>query len=459
MTYAQTLRTGLAAAVGLAGVALAAAPLSAQLGSYNPPPGPRGVYAITNAHIVPVTAPDIARGTVVIGVDGKIAAVGANVAVPAGAHVIDGTGLSVYPGMMDVGTTMGLSEIGQGAASTVDVTEVGTFNPNVQAFFGINPHSAHIGVTRVVGVTHVISRPQGGIISGQAALINLSGWTPPEMAVTQQIAMAMSLPSAFGGGRGFGGRGFGVGATAGADAQRLRAAQMDSLRQLLRDADAYGKAHDAYAKDKSLPRPKSDVVLASLVPVVRGEMPVIFTASRANDMRDAVLFAEEFHLKPIIMGTGDALAIAPFLKTHKVPVVVTNVQALPGREDDDYDANFSAPAKLVAAGVQIAVTSGDPGSSVRDLPYVAGMTAAYGMSKENALKSVTIWPAQIFGVADKFGSLEVGKVGNVVVTTGDMLEARTDTKALFIDGRPIPLNTKHSDLYDLFKDRKLPGKP
>jgi len=426
----------------------------AQLGSTNPPPGPRGVYAITHGKIVPVTGPEIPNGTLLIGADGKITAVGANVAVPAGAKVIDATGLSVYPGMMDGGTSMGLSEIGQGAASTVDVTEVGTFNPNVQAFFGINPHSAHVGVTRVVGVTHVVSSPKGGIIAGQAALINLSGSTPPEMVLVQKIAMDFSLPGAFGGGRGFGRGGFDAGgANAANDASRLRQRQIDSLRTMLNDADAYAKAFDAYAKDKTLPRPRSDVVLASLVPVIRGQMYAMFNAERAADIRDAVNFAEEFHMKPIIVGGSEALKVAPFLKQHDVPVLITGVRQLPRLEDDSPDVNYSMPGKLVAAGVRIAITSGNGGAMVRDLPSVAGMAAAFGLSKTDALKSVTIWPAQIFGVGDKLGSLEPGKLANVVVTTGDILEARTDTKYLFIDGRPVPLDTRHTELYMQFKDR------
>src|SRR5690242_14076402 len=156
-------RKWVAAFLVAAGVSTA----GAQLGSHNPMPGPRGTYAITNAKIVTVSGADIERGTVVIA-DGKIAAVGANVSVPAGATTVDAKGGTVYPGMMDAGTSMGLSEIPQGAASTVDVSEVGSFNPNAQAIYGLNPHSAHVGVTRVVGITHVASLPSGGIISGQA---------------------------------------------------------------------------------------------------------------------------------------------------------------------------------------------------------------------------------------------------------------------------------------------------
>ena len=182
-------------------------------------------------------------------------------------------------------------------------------------------------------------------------------------------------------------------------------------------------------------------------------MYAMFAAERAAEIRDAVNFAEEFHMKPIIIGGSEALKVAPFLKQHDVPVLITGVRSMPRLEDDAPDVNYSMPGKLVAAGVRIAITSGNGGAMVRDLPSVAGMAAAFGLSKTDALKSVTIWPAQIFGMGDKLGSLEAGKLANVVVTTGDILEARTDTKYLFIDGRPVPLDTRHTELYMRFEDR------
>jgi imidazolonepropionase-like amidohydrolase len=441
-----------ASVVAAACVAVIALPRSsrAQLGSFNPNPGPQGTFAIRGGTVVTVSGAEIPNGTVVIS-GGKITAVGASVQVPANAQVIDAKGLMVYPGMIETGSSIGLSEIGQGAVATVDIQETGSFNPNAQAFYGIDPHSAHIGVARVVGITTVVSRPTGGILSGQAALMNLAGDTPPKMAVIAKLALVIELPHS-----GFGGRGFARAVAlqgAPADANRVRQAQMDSLRKLLRDADAYAKSQDAYAKDKSIPRPAHDVVLESMVPAVRGQMPVIFPADRANDIRDAVNFADELHLKPIILGGEEAPAVAAFLKQHNVPVVVTAVMHLPSREDDSFDVNYSIPAKLAAAGVTFAISTGDKGSEVRTLPYNAGMAAAHGLSKSDALKSVTLWPAQIFGVGDRMGSIEAGKMANVVVTTGDLLEAKTDTKYLFIDGRNVPLDTKHTQLNAQFKDR------
>jgi imidazolonepropionase-like amidohydrolase len=449
-TLTQRARTaGLAAAL----LPLLAAPAAAQLGSFNPPPGPAGVYAIRNARIVTVAGPVIERGTVVIGRDGKIQAVGADAAVPADAQSLDGTGLTVYPGMMDAATTMGLAEIPQGAPATMDVSETGTFNPNVSAIYGLNPHSAHFGVTRVVGITHIVSRPTGGIVSGQAALVNMAGDTPPQMAVVPQVALSVSLPRAGFAGRGFG-RGGGAQAAGGTqEADRARTAQLDSLRGMLQDAAAYARAQEAYRANPRLPRPKSDVVLASLGPVLARQMPVIFSADAAGDIRDAVDFARENNLRAIILGGRDAPAVADLLKQHDVPVILTGVLSLPQREDDPYDVNYTLPARLAAAGVRYAIASGDDGAETRNLPYVAGMAAAHGLPKEEALRAVTLYPAQIFGVADRFGTIEVGKVANLVVTTGDMLEARTDTRALFINGRPVPLDTKHTYLFEMFKDR------
>jgi imidazolonepropionase-like amidohydrolase len=438
-------------ALGLA----TATPGVAQLGSHNPLPGPRGTYVIQDARIVPVAGAVIPRGSVVI-TDGRISAVGATVSVPAGAQVIDGNGLSVYPGMMDAGTTMGLNEISQGANATMDATETGSWNPNAMALWGFNPHSAHIGVTRVVGITHVVSRPTGSVLAGTAALMNMAGATAPAMAVLPRAAVVIELPRQGGGGFGGGGGGGfgGGGGGGGAAAARRIAAQRDSLETMLQDARAYGKAQDAYAADRTLPRPAQDVVLASLLPLVRGQVPAILPADRATDIREAVTFAREMNLRPIILGGRDAWQVTDLLKEHDVPVLLTGIMALPSREDDPYDVNFATPGKLAAAGVRFAITSGNGGSEVRNLPYVAGMAASFGLAPEAALRAVTLSPAEIFGVGDRFGSIEVGKVANLVVTTGDVLEARTDTRYLFIDGRPVPLSTKHTELYDFFKVRK-----
>jgi imidazolonepropionase-like amidohydrolase len=412
---------------------------------------PRGTFAIRNARIITVSGPDIENGTVVIR-DGKIEAVGTNVSVPAGAQSIDGRGLSVYPGMIDAGTNMGLVEVPQGANGTVDLSEVGDFNPNAKAIIAVNPHSAHIGVTRVEGITNTLTAPTGGLISGQAALINLLGTSPKEMAVVPQVALVINYPRiAFAGG-GFGG-GFQQPANL-AETLTANERQVDQIRKMLRDAEAYGRAQDAYAKDKSLPRPDRNVVLEPLVPYVRGEQPVIFRADREAEIRGAVRFADEMKLKAIIMGGNDASKVASLLKEKNVPVILTGIFSLPSREDDAYDSLYENAAKLQQAGVRFCISTGDAGPEVRNLAQYAGMAAAFGLSKADAVKSVTLYPAQILNVADRLGSIEVGKMANLVVTDGDLLEIRTHIKYLLIDGRPVVLTSRHTELNDAFKNRK-----
>jgi len=416
----------------------------------NPSPA-RGTYAIRNARIITVSGAEIENGTVVIR-DGKIETVGASISIPAGAQEIDARGLNVYPGMIDAGTSLGLVEISGGAPGTADISEIGDNNPNIQAIVAVNPHTAHVGVTRVNGVTNVLTMPRGGVISGQAALINLVGTSPREMSVAPSAAMVINFPRASSSGGGFA-----FAQAAPPDLSELiktRDRQVEQLRKLLRDAEAYGKAQDAYARDQTLPRPDRNVVLAALVPVVRGMMPVIFTADRETDIRAAVRFATEMKLKPIIMGGNDAWKAASFLKERNVPVILTGVIDLPSREDDFYDVLYENAAKLQQAGVTFCISTGDTGAHVRDLPFHAGMAAAFGLPRAEALKAVTLYPAQILGVANQLGSIEAGKIANLVVTDGDILEARTNVRYLFIDGRQIPLTSRHTQLYEEFRNRK-----
>lgn len=412
---------------------------------------PRGVYAIRNARVVTVSGPEIDNGTVLIR-DGKIDAVGANVNIPPGAQIIDGRGLSVYPGMIDAGTSLGLVEVGQGAPGTVDTSETGDLNPNAKAIYAIHPHSAHVAVTRVDGVTNVVTLPVGGLISGQAAIINLVGTNQFEMAVTPYAALVINYPRPGGGGGGFG---FFAQQQQPNLAEALAAAnrQLEQIRKMLREGEAYGRAQEAYAKDKTLPRPEQNIVLEALVPYVQGERPVIFRAERESDIRGAIRFAEEMKLKPIILGGNDAWKMAAFLKEKNVPVILTGVLDLPMREDDFYDTLYESAAKLQQAGVRFCISSGDSGANVRNLPFYAGMAAAFGLPKAEALKSVTLYPAQIMNVADRLGSIEVGKMANLVVTDGDLLETRTQVKHLFIDGRQVPLTSRHTDLYEAFRNR------
>ncbi len=410
------------------------------------------VYAIRNAKIVTVTGATIDKGTVLIR-DGKIAEIGANVRIPGEAKVIDATGLSVYPGLINSNTILGLNEVGQGAPGTVDTTELGDFNANMKALTAVNPHSEHIPVARMNGVTTVLTCPQGGLISGQCALINVDGWTPQQMAVKAAAAMAINYPTLGGGGGrggGFGGGGFGGGVSEAQRQQRDR--QVEALKKKIEDAQAYLKAKEAAAADKSLPARPIDLGLEALIPVIKGDVPVRITANKANDIKAAVEFATQYKLKLIINGGDEAIKVAALLKEKNVPVILGPVIDLPDSEDAHYDQAYARPAELYKVGVKFALSNNDI-QHLRLLPYHAGTAAAFGLPKEEALKAITIYPAQIFGV-DKFvGSIEVGKAATLIVTDGDPLEYRTKLKYMFINGKQTDLTNKHTRLNDKFKDR------
>jgi imidazolonepropionase-like amidohydrolase len=227
------------------------------------------------------------------------------------------------------------------------------------------------------------------------------------------------------------------------------------LKKIFKDAENYAKVKEAASKDKTLPFPKTDLKLESMIPYVRGERPIIFTAEREKDIRAVVRFIEENRLKGIILGGQEAWKVADLLTKNNIPVIYTNIYRLPVLDDDPYDYLFEAPAKMHQKGIKFSIATGDSGAIVRDLPYHAGIAAAFGLPKEEALKAVTLYPAQILGIADKLGSIEVGKIANLVVTDGDILEQRTNIKYLFINGRLIPLTSRHTELYERFKDRKL----
>lgn len=406
------------------------------------------IYAIQHARIVTVTGPVIDNGTVVIS-NGRISAVGKSVVIPGGAKIIDATGLSVYPGMINAGTSLGLAEIMQ-VRATVDAGEIDDNNANVHVDVAINPDSEHIRVTRVNGITTVLTEPQGGTISGQSALINLNGWVPKEMILKSPVAMHINWPSAM-----F----FEMGPMPGApvrtlaDARKDQEKQIERLKKLFRDAKAYADAKDACEKDPNLPKRNVDLKLEALIPVVRGKMPMVVHVDAERDIRAAIEFAEVLKVKMILAGAEEAYKLAAQLAEKKIPVIVGPVLTMPFREDDPYDMAFAAAGLLSKAGVKIAFQTLEAIWEVRNLPYQAGVASAFGLPKEEALRAVTIYPAEIFGVADQIGSIEKGKIANLIVTDGDPLEIRTQIKNLFIQGNPIPLTSRHTELYERYKAR------
>jgi len=395
-------------------------------------------YAIKNAKIVTVTGPTIPNGTILIQ-EGKIVGVGANIPIPSNAKVVDARGLTAYPGMIDPHTAMGLQEIGS-VQSTQDVSELGEINPHLKASAAINPQSEHVAITRANGITTVGSLPRGGLISGQGAVINLDGWVLKDALVKDSAVMVINYP-----------RDVNLPANATErqrrDAEDARKKRIDLLHQTLKNAQAFAKIVDVHAADAD-----NNPALRAMVPVINGQEPALFNVQTANEIKGALDLIDEFKLKAILSGCAEAWKVVNLLKARNVPVILGAVLESPGDDSYPYDANYATAAALVKAGVKIAFTS-DSTSSARDLPWHAGMSVAFGLPKDEAVKAVTINAAQILGIDAQTGSISEGKFANIMLTDGDPLEHATKVKQLFIAGKPVELKSKHTELYEKFIKR------
>lgn len=375
---------------------------------------PDGPVAIVNATIYPMNAPVIKKGTIVFD-DGKITAIGKDVDVPENAQKISGKKLHVYPGLFEPYSRIGLMEISAVRASN-DYRETGSLNPNVLAHVSVNPDSELIPVTRSNGVLLTMSAPSGGLISGQGSVMQLDGWTFEDMTVKAGAAMVVSINS-----------------------QK----NVESLHEFLEDARRYQKAVDAKAS------PRHDLRLEAMLPVLKKEQPIIVRANRWQNITRAVTFAQNEGLKLIIFGGYDSPKCADLLKQHDIPVILSSVHRKPLYRHDTYDAAFTIPQQLQKLGVRYCISGYDRSSSfnVRNLPYHAATAVAFGLPEDEALKSITLYPAQILGVADRVGSLEPGKDATLILTTGSPFEAASQVKRAWVMGRPVDLNDKQKTLY------------
>jgi imidazolonepropionase-like amidohydrolase len=403
----------------------------------------KGVYALRGATVHPAGKPAF-RGTVVIS-DGVIAAVKEGDAdVPAGATVVEAAGRHVYPGMIDAGTVLGLIEI-ESARETIDYRDGGDFQPDLRAAAGINPDSELLPVTRANGVTTAVVRPTGSLMPGQGALVNLAGWVPAEMVAVDPLALHLEYP-AEPTPRGFGTQWPGGGDENRQAARRARDEKLRRLRELFEQTRRYAAGR---AADANLPvNPRFD----ALVPYARGEKPVVIEANRKADILAAVKLAEELKVRPILSGGAEAWKCAPELVRRNVPVILGPVMAIAREPGDRYDATYAAAAELHRAGVRFCIRSAG-GSNARNLPYEAATAVAYGLPPEEGLRAVTQYPAEILGVADRFGDVAAGRRANLVVATGDVLQPTTQVLAVFVDGRPYEPTSKQTRLYDRYRKR------
>jgi len=406
------------------------------------------VIAITGGKLLTVSHGTIENGVLVMA-DGKIAAVGESgkVKIPSGAKVVDAKGMTVYPGLIDPESNFGLTEISADQMTNDLVERSDEIMPHMHVYDAFHSETELIPVARLNGITNAVVAPASdNTISGQDIFIQMYGKDRDQMIMGRDIALAMNYGAEQrrrGGGRGAGG--------ARPEYPSTRMGLITQLRQTLLDVQDYESKRDAAAKkdDKAF---KRDLKMEALIPYLKGERPVVIGVYEGYDVETVMALAQEFHLKVILNHVTHTQEILDKIAAYHVPVIVGSIYDFP-RADQRFDAVYTLPAELAKRGVKIAISSADaegPVSShfARNLPYAAGFAAAYGLPYDDALKAITLNVAEMFGFGDRLGSLDAGKMANVVIANGDPLDVRTDVKQVYIQGVPVPMENRQTRLRD-----------
>lgn len=402
-----------------------------------------GKFAITNVTIHTVSNGLIEDGVVLIEND-KIAFVGKNVRIADDYQVINATGKHIYPGFIDSRTYLGLREIGA-VPVTIDHREIGSFNPEMNAFTAINPHSAAIPVARVEGVTNVISVPASGRISGKATLLDLWGYTPDSMAVQKTSALHLNWPSAMGFGR--------FDSRSEKEIKEQYEKNLKELNEFWSKAETYHRMMTEFNLNPgNKKQPDKNQKLDAMREVLNGEIPVILTVDREKDILNALDWVlKKATVKFVLSGVSEGWRVAEKIADADTPVIV-NTLFTPTRPYDNYQRPYQNPGLLADAGVKVIFGTGET-ENVRNVVYNAGFAAAYGMDRVEAFKGLTLYAAEVWGVDDRLGSIEEGKQANLFIADGDPFEPKTQIEHVFIKGLKIPMISRHTQLYEEFLNR------
>jgi imidazolonepropionase-like amidohydrolase len=424
---------------------------------------PAGTIAITGGKVLTVSHGTIENGVVLIE-GGKIAAVGtaASVKVPKGATVVDAKGMTVYPGIIDSETRLGLSEIASDRMTNDTVEPSDEILPQMHVYDAFHAESEHIPITRFNGITNAIVAPASSdTIPGQDSFIQLAGRDRDSMLMVKDVALAMN----FGEEPKRNGRGEGGAAGGASRYPSTRMGEISQMKQALIDAQEYmaRRGGTAGASEGVAAAPAggragggagSSTLLRNeaLIPYLKGEKPVVLGVYDGHDVETAMAFAQEFHLKVILSHVTRAQDVLDKIASYHVPVIVGPIFDLP-TANERYDAVYSIPGELAKRGVKVILASYNVSNS-RNLPYEAGFAVAYGLPYDEAMKAITLNAAEAFGMGDKLGSLDVGKIANVVIADGDPLDVRTSVKQVYINGVAIPMETRQTKLRDEYWPKK-----
>lgn len=398
----------------------------------------RTPIAFVNGTVHTVKGGTLERATVVA-VDGRITAVGTDVVPPAGARVIDCTGKHVYPGFITPSTTLGLTEL-DAVRATRDMAEVGTVNPNARAETAYNPDSELLPTVRSNGILLAGVMPVGGTVSGTASLMRLDGWTREDIAVLPRAGLVIQWPA--------------MDVSTSPWERRSPDEQQKAITDNVRELYTLFREAQAYATlvgegDTSV----RDIRLEAMRAAVRTSMPVFVHASTRRQIEAALDFRRTFDLRMVLVGADAAPMVLDDLKSAGVPIIIDRVHSLPERDEDPYDAPYTLPATLAAAGIPFAF-SDDGAWQQRNLPFHAGTAMAFGLAEADAERALTLWPAMMYGVDSTYGALAVGYSATLFVCRGNALDALTNVvDQAFIDGREVDLSNRHRRLARKYRER------
>jgi imidazolonepropionase-like amidohydrolase len=413
-----------------------------------------------NATIFPVSSDPLQNADLLIE-EGKIKQLGQNLSASAssGVREIDCSGKHIYPGIIAAATTAGLVEI-DAVRATVDAREVGEYTPDVRSWLAVNPDSELLPVARANGITHIVPVPTGGIVPGQSGLVALQGWTVEDLAVKAPVALHLFWP------------GMSLDTTPREglvdkskfksleDQAKERSARLKDVDDFFSEAEAYKKARPKNVEER-IP------AWEAMLPFLDGEIPLMIHADESRQIKAAVEWVAHRKYKAVLAGARDAWMHADLIASNKVPVLFERVfyqssslAGTPARDVDPYDIHYKSPALLHKAGVKVAIglgLGGHSASEIRNIPYVAAHASAFGLPAEVALKSITLHPAEMLGIADRLGSLEPGKDATLVITSGNILDIRSQVTSVWIAGQQASLESRHTRLYEKYNNRPRPN--
>jgi imidazolonepropionase-like amidohydrolase len=407
---------------------------------------------LSGATVHTVSGETLSPGKVLIK-DGKIAGVGATIDA-SGAQTIELPGQHLFPGLIALNTAVGLAEI-SGIRSTLDLAEVGDYTPDVESWIAVNPDSELIPVARANGIAYFQPVPHGGTVSGQSGLVAVEGWTTEQRTIKKPLALHVFWPSVdLNISPRPGGKGKGKSKSLEEQAKDRRG-RLRALEEFFEDASAYAKARDAASKGAT-PLPETIPAWEAMLPYVRGQGTIMIHADDARQIKSAVQWGTTNKYQFVLVGGRDAWMVADLLALHHVPVIYGHTFTLPGRDTDPYDVHFKAPSILAKAGIKVIFSAAETSFDAplaKNLPYIAAQAVAFGLPYDEAVKGITLYPAQVAGVAERLGSIETGKEATLFASDGDVLDIRAHVTHLWFAGKEISLDNRHTRLYEKYKNR------